>query len=152
VALAIAAARRKSQVVGTDVSTPALALATRNAARLGIGNVAFVESDWFDALPHECFDLIAGNPPYVAAGDPHLTEGDLRHEPQQALTSGGDGLRAIRAIVASAPAHLTPGGWLQLEHGHDQTGPSAHCSATPVSPKSARRAISPACCVSVSVN
>jgi release factor glutamine methyltransferase len=120
VALAVAAARRKAQVIGTDVSTPALALATRNAARLGIGNVSFVESDWFDALPHDRFDLIAGNPPYVAAGDPHLTEGDLRHEPRQALTSGGDGLNAIRAIVATAPAHLAPGGWLLLEHGHDQ--------------------------------
>jgi release factor glutamine methyltransferase len=120
VALAIAAARRKARVVGTDVSTAALALATRNAARLGIGNVSFVESNWFDALPRERFDLIAGNPPYVASGDPHLAEGDLRHEPQQALTSGGDGLRAIRAIVAAAAAHLAPGGWLLLEHGHDQ--------------------------------
>ena len=120
VALAIAAARRKARIVGTDVSTLALALAKRNAARLGIGNVSFVESDWFDALPHERFDLIAGNPPYVASGDPHLTEGDLRHEPQQALTSGGDGLNAIRAIVAAAPAHLASGGWLLLEHGHDQ--------------------------------
>ena len=120
VALAIAAARRKARIVGTDVSTLALALAKRNAARLGIGNVSFVESDWFDALPHERFDLIAGNPPYVAAGDPHLMEGDLRHEPQQALTSGDNGLNAIRAIVATAPAHLEHGGWLLLEHGHDQ--------------------------------
>jgi release factor glutamine methyltransferase len=120
VALAIAAARRKAQVVGTDVSGPALALAARNAARLGIGNVTFVESDWFEALPDERFDLVAGNPPYVAAGDSHLTEGDLRHEPQQALTPGGDGLGAIRAIVAAAPAHLSRGGWLLLEHGYDQ--------------------------------
>jgi release factor glutamine methyltransferase len=120
VALAIAAARRNAQVVGTDVSPSALALATRNAARLLIGNVSFVESDWFQALAHERFDLVAGNPPYVAAGDPHLTEGDLRHEPQQALTAGGDGLNAIRAIIAAAPAHLARGGWLLLEHGHDQ--------------------------------
>jgi release factor glutamine methyltransferase len=120
VALAIAAARRKAQVVGTDVSGPALALAARNAARLGIGNVTFVESDWFEALPDERFDLVAGNPPYVAAGDSHLTEGDLRHEPQHALTPGGDGLGAIRAIVAAAPAHLSRGGWLLLEHGYDQ--------------------------------
>ena len=120
VALAIATARRKAQVVGTDVSSPALGLAARNAARLGIANVSFVESDWFEALPRERFDLVAGNPPYVAAGDPHLLEGDLRHEPQQALTSGGDGLNAIRAIVAAAPAHLAHGGWLLLEHGHDQ--------------------------------
>jgi release factor glutamine methyltransferase len=120
VALAIAAARRKANVVGTDVSNPALALAARNAARLGIDNVSFVESDWFEALPHERFDLVAANPPYVAAGDPHLSDGDLRHEPQQALTSGGDGLGAIRAIVAAAPEHLVRGGWLLLEHGHDQ--------------------------------
>jgi release factor glutamine methyltransferase len=120
VALAIAAARRKAEVVGTDASAPALALAARNAARLGIANVSFVESDWFEALARERFDLIAGNPPYVATGDPHLSEGDLRHEPQQALTSGGDGLRAIRAIVAAAPAYLARGAWLLLEHGHDQ--------------------------------
>ncbi len=120
VALAIAAERRKARVIGIDVSSPALALAARNAVRLGIGNVAFVASDWFDALPNERFDLIAGNPPYVAAGDAHLTEGDLRHEPQEALTPGGDGLGAIRAIVAAAPAHLARGGWLLLEHGHDQ--------------------------------
>lgn len=120
VALAIAAARRKAHVVGADVSSPALALATRNAARLGIRNVSFVESDWFEALPRERFDLVVGNPPYVAAGDSHLVEGDLRHEPQQALTPGGDGLGAIRAIVAAAPAHLARGGWLLLEHGHDQ--------------------------------
>ncbi|HEX4522050.1 MAG TPA: peptide chain release factor N(5)-glutamine methyltransferase [Casimicrobiaceae bacterium] len=120
VALAIAAARRNAQVVSTDVWRPALALAARNAARLGIGNVTFVESDWFDALPDERFDLVAGNPPYVAAGDPHLSEGDLRHEPRQALTPGGDGLSAIRTIVAAAPAHLARGAWLLLEHGHDQ--------------------------------
>jgi release factor glutamine methyltransferase len=120
VALAIASRRRNARVLGSDISSAALALAVRNAARLGIGNVTFVASDWFAALPHECFDLIAGNPPYVAADDPHLREGDLRHEPAQALTPGGDGLDAIRAIVAAAPAHLASGGWLLLEHGHDQ--------------------------------
>ena len=120
VALAIAAARRRARVVGIDISSSALAVATRNAARLRIGNVSFVESDWFEAIPHQRFDLIAGNPPYVATGDPHLGEGDLRHEPQQALTSGGDGLNAIRAIVAAAPAHLARGAWLLLEHGYDQ--------------------------------
>ncbi len=120
VALAIAAARREAHVVGTDVSSAALALAQRNGARLSIGNVSFVESDWFEALPHERFDLVVANPPYVAAGDPHLREGDLRHEPAQALTSGADGLSAIRVIVAAAPAHLASGGWLLLEHGYDQ--------------------------------
>ena len=120
VALAIAAARRTARVVGTDISAAALALAAQNAARLGIGNVSFRASDWFATLGSERFDLIAGNPPYVAAGDPHLNEGDLRHEPPKALTPGADGLNAIRAIVAAAPAHLVSGGWLLLEHGHDQ--------------------------------
>lgn len=120
VALAIATARHGAQVVGTDVSLRALALAARNAARLRIDNVTFTESDWFEAMAGERFDLIAGNPPYVAAGDPHLSEGDLRYEPQHALTAGADGLRSLRTIVAAAPAHLVPGGWLLLEHGHDQ--------------------------------
>ena len=120
VALAIAASRRRAQVIGTDISTAALALAQRNAARLSIDNVSFVASDWFAALAGQRFDLIVANPPYVAAGDPHLREGDLRHEPAHALTSGADGLSAIRLIVAAAPAHLTDGGWLLLEHGHDQ--------------------------------
>jgi release factor glutamine methyltransferase len=120
VALAIAASRRRAQVIGADRSTAALALAQRNAARLSIDNVSFVASDWFTALAGQRFDLIVANPPYVAAGDPHLSEGDLRHEPAQALTSGADGLSAIRVIVAAAPVHLTDGGWLLLEHGHDQ--------------------------------
>ncbi|MGH8851321.1 MAG: peptide chain release factor N(5)-glutamine methyltransferase [Casimicrobiaceae bacterium] len=120
VALAIASERRDAHVLGTDISTAALALAARNAARLVITNVAFVVSDWLAALPRGRFDLIAGNPPYVAAGDPHLGEGDLRYEPVQALTPGRDGLNAIRGIVADAPRYLVPGGWLLLEHGHDQ--------------------------------
>lgn len=120
VALAIAASRRSAQVIGTDISSAALALARRNAARLSIGNVSFVASDWFAALADQRFDLVVANPPYVAAGDPHLREGDLRHEPTQALTAGADGLSAIRVIVAAAPAHLADGGWLLLEHGYDQ--------------------------------
>lgn len=120
VALAIASARRTAQVVGSDTSAAALALAQRNAVRLGIGNVSFVASDWFVALTDLHFDVIVANPPYVAAGDQHLNQGDLRYEPASALTAGGDGLSAIRNIVATAPAHLARGGWLLLEHGHDQ--------------------------------
>ena len=120
VALAIASQRRNARVVGTDISPAALALAGRNAARLSLANVSFMESDWFASLAGRRFDLIAGNPPYVATNDPHLFEGDLRHEPAQALVSGVDGLDALRAIVAAAPAHLARDGWLLLEHGHDQ--------------------------------
>jgi len=81
--------------------------------------VRFVESDWFSAIGDR-FDLIVANPPYVAGGDPHLAAGDLRFEPRSALACGADGLSAIRRIVAAAPRHLMPGGWLYLEHGYDQ--------------------------------
>ena len=88
----------------------------------GDPNLQFVRSDWFGALAGQRFDLIVSNPPYVAAGDPHLEHGDLRFEPQSALAAGDDGLDCIRAIVASAPRFLTHGGWLAFEHGHDQSG------------------------------
>jgi len=106
------------EVTAVDVSADALAVARNNAARLG-GTVTFVESDWFSAVEGE-FDLIVGNPPYVAEGDSHLEEGDLRFEPPAALASGPDGLSAIRRIVADAPLHLATGGSLFLEHGYDQ--------------------------------
>ena len=105
-----------AEVLAVDVSRDALAIARDNAARLG-ARVAFVESDWFAAVDGR-FDLIVGNPPYVAEGDPHLD--DLAFEPRVALTSGSDGLAAIRHVVAEAPRYLKPGGWLLLEHGYDQ--------------------------------
>ncbi|MBK6552903.1 MAG: peptide chain release factor N(5)-glutamine methyltransferase [Rhodocyclaceae bacterium] len=105
-----------AEVLAVDVSRDALAIARDNAARLG-ARVAFVESDWFAAVDGR-FELIVGNPPYVAEGDPHLD--DLAFEPMVALTSGSDGLAAIRHVVAEAPRYLKPGGWLLLEHGYDQ--------------------------------
>ncbi len=103
-------------VTAVDVSAEALAVARDNAARLG-ARVNFVKSDWFAAIDGE-FDLIVGNPPYVAENDPHLR--DLAFEPMTALACGSDGLAAIRRILADAPRHLKPGGWLFLEHGYDQ--------------------------------
>ncbi|MBW8823753.1 MAG: peptide chain release factor N(5)-glutamine methyltransferase [Xanthomonadales bacterium] len=120
IALAIANERKQSQVIATDASSDALEVAQRNAQRLAIANVEFRRGEWFAPLHGERFDLIASNPPYVAVGDPHLDAGDLRFEPASALSSGGDGLDDIRIIVAHAPAHLRDGGWLMLEHGHDQ--------------------------------
>ncbi len=107
------------QVTAVDVSPAALTIARRNAARLG-AEVAFFESDWFAALPPQSFELIVANPPYVAADDPHLAQGDLRFEPAAALTDHADGLTAIRRIVAEAPRWLGEGGWLFFEHGWDQ--------------------------------
>jgi release factor glutamine methyltransferase len=83
--------------------------------------VRFLESSWFDALAAaETFDVIASNPPYIAAGDEHLSQGDLRFEPVGALTDHADGLSALRIIIQGSPRHLVPGGWLLLEHGYDQ--------------------------------
>src|SRR4249919_924976 len=120
IALALALERPRAQVVATDASAPALAVARANAQALRLANVDFREGDWLAPLAGERFDLIASNPPYIAVEDPHLGEGDLRFEPASALSSGVDGLDAIRAIVAAAPLHLEAGGWLLMEHGWDQ--------------------------------
>jgi release factor glutamine methyltransferase len=120
IALAIASERPRARVVATDSSEAALGVARRNAESSGIDNIEFRAGDWFAALAAERFDLIASNPPYVGEGDPHLAQGDLRHEPSAALVSGIDGLDDLRGIAGGAPAHLVPGGWLLLEHGHAQ--------------------------------
>ncbi|WP_298618962.1 peptide chain release factor N(5)-glutamine methyltransferase [uncultured Zoogloea sp.] len=109
-----------AQVTAVDFSSAALAVARANADALG-ARVRFVESDWFAALTAgERFGVIVSNPPYVADGDPHLAEGDVRFEPASALASGPAGLDDIVRIVTAAPAFLEPGGWLLLEHGYDQ--------------------------------
>jgi len=120
IALALASECRRAAVAATDASAAALAVARANAQEAGLANVSFHLGDWFGALQGRRFDLVASNPPYIAEGDPHLSQGDLRHEPPLALSSGPDGLDAIRAIAADAPAHLLPGGWLLFEHGWAQ--------------------------------
>jgi release factor glutamine methyltransferase len=124
IALAMARERPHAQVVATDASADALAVARRNAQRHAIGNVAFAHGDWLAPLAGQRFDLIVSNPPYIEAADPHLDQGDLRFEPASALASGVDGLDDIRRIVHDAREHLEPGGWLLFEHGWDQ-GPAA---------------------------
>lgn len=120
VALAIARERPRCRVIATDQSRRALAVARANAGQLNIANLEFRHGEWFAPLAGLRFDVIVSNPPYVAEADPHLAQGDLRFEPRAALVSGLDGLDAIRTIVAAAPAHLQPGGWLLVEHGYDQ--------------------------------
>lgn len=104
----------------TDLSDCALQVAEQNAKRLLKTNIHFIQSDWFASVPVKKFDIIISNPPYIAEDDSHLSQGDLRYEPRQALASGKDGLDAIRKIVSQAPAYLKPGGCLMLEHGYDQ--------------------------------
>ena len=120
IALALASERPLAQIVATDMSGDAIAVAAGNARQHGLANVAFRQGSWHAPLAGERFDLIASNPPYIASDDPHLAQGDLRFEPATALASGHDGLDDIRLIIAGAPAHLQPGGWLLMEHGWDQ--------------------------------
>lgn len=119
IALALAKECPQAQVIAVDKEAAAVQLAETNRRRLGLGNVEVLQSNWFSAVQGS-FDLIVSNPPYIAAGDPHLQQGDVRFEPASALVSGADGLDDIRRIVASAPACLRAGGWLLLEHGWQQ--------------------------------
>ncbi|AGZ37061.1 MULTISPECIES: peptide chain release factor N(5)-glutamine methyltransferase [unclassified Pseudomonas] len=120
IALALASDCPAWQVTAVDRVDEAVALAERNRQRLGLDNVKVLASHWFDSLAGQRFDLILSNPPYIAAEDPHLAEGDVRFEPSSALVAGPDGLDDLRIIVDQAPEHLLPGGWLLLEHGYDQ--------------------------------
>ncbi len=120
IALALAHERPRAHVSATDASAAALAVARRNAQRLGIANVEFLHGDWLLPLAGRRFDVIVSNPPYIEADDVHLGQGDLRFEPVAALASGKDGLDDIRRIVAAAPKHLNAGGWLLFEHGWQQ--------------------------------
>lgn len=119
IAVALAHTRPDAHVTALDVSTDALNVARANATSNAV-NVRFLQSDWFAALGEERFDLIASNPPYIAAGDAHLAQGDLRFEPTGALTDHADGLSALRTIIQGAANHLNHAAWLLLEHGYDQ--------------------------------
>lgn len=120
IALAIAKERPRCNVIATDNSPAALKVANANARKFGLTNIEFREGDWLTPLAGETFDMIVSNPPYIRAGDPHLTQGDVRHEPVTALVSGTDGLDAIRHLARHAREHLKPDGWLLFEHGWDQ--------------------------------
>src|SRR5574343_1493545 len=129
IAVAIAHSRKDAAVTALDVSEQALEVATRNAAHNHC-HINFLRSDWFAALAHQPrYDLIVSNPPYIASGDRHLGEGDLRFEPSGALTDFADGLSALRTIISGAIAHLHEGCWLLLEHGYDQAAAVRACLA-----------------------
>lgn len=122
IALALATELPEASIVAVESNGPALEVARRNAKRLGIDRdrVTFRAGDWLAPLGNERFECLVSNPPYVREDDPHLQQGDARFEPRDALAAGPDGLDAIRRIVADAPVHLSAGGVLILEHGHDQ--------------------------------
>ncbi len=120
IALSIAHKRPNAEVVAVDASEAALEIARLNMQQLSLNNVKLIHSDWFAALQDKRFDAIVSNPPYIAADDAHLTQGDLRFEPRTALASGADGLNDIRCICAHAKSYLNAQGWLLLEHGYNQ--------------------------------
>jgi release factor glutamine methyltransferase len=120
IAVAVAHSRRDAAVTALDLSETALEVARANAEKNGV-SVEFFRSDWYGAIPGRRFHVIASNPPYIADGDEHLAQGDLRFEPQGALTDHQDGLSCLRNIVAGAATHLEAGGWLLMEHGYDQS-------------------------------
>jgi release factor glutamine methyltransferase len=120
IAITIAKHRPQAHVTGVDLSVDALAVARQNAIKLQADNINWVAGSWFDELSDRKFDLIVSNPPYVAENDAHLQQGDLRFEPQVALSAGLHGLACIMHIIRLAPQYLSDAGWLLLEHGYDQ--------------------------------
>lgn len=120
IGITLAAERADLQVLLVDASTAALEVARGNAQRWAPANTTLLASNWYAAVGEERYDLIISNPPYVAEGDAHLAQGDLRFEPRSALAAGDDGLADIRYIIAGARNHLLPSGWLLFEHGYDQ--------------------------------
>lgn len=126
IAIAIAQHRPPAKITATDISTEALVIAKQNAENIlqnRNAQIEFLHSDWFSQVPQQAFDLIVSNPPYIDECDPHLSNGDLRFEPQNALSAGPHGLLALEHITRNAASRLAPGGWLLLEHGFDQ-GPA----------------------------
>ena len=120
IAITLASLLPHVRIVATDRSEAALAVAGRNAKHHRVTNVELRKGSWFEPIGTQRFDLIVSNPPYVAPGDPHLHQGDLRFEPAAALVADANGFGALSEIIAAAPRHLLPGGWLVVEHGYHQ--------------------------------
>lgn len=129
IGVTIAVERPQTQVALVESSAAALNIVRANASRWAPANTTVLHSNWYAALGDARYDLIVANPPYVAEGDAHLQQGDLRFEPRTALAAGADGLRDLRQIIAQAPQHLNTGSWLLLEHGHDQAAACAQLLA-----------------------
>ena len=122
VAIMLARLCSSAQVTAVDLSATALAIARANAVQHG-ANIRFLEGSWYAPLGGERFDIVVSNPPYIVAGDPHLLNDGLPFEPREALTDGvlgGNGMACIRELIDGAPSHLSPGGWVLIEHGYDQ--------------------------------
>lgn len=120
IAIAIAKMRPDAQITACDICEDALAIARNNAKLLAINNIKFVLSDWFNNITTDGFDGIISNPPYIAASDPHLLQGDVKFEPSKALISGDDGLESLKYIITHSKNFLTNAGFIIVEHGYNQ--------------------------------
>ena len=120
IALALASECLRWQVTAVDKQADAIALAKQNASNLGVKNVVFFCSDWYEKLNGQVFNAILANPPYIDAKDPHLQQGDVRFEPKTALVADKQGMADLEHIITLAPQYLLPGGYLLLEHGFQQ--------------------------------
>ncbi|RLA48829.1 MAG: peptide chain release factor N(5)-glutamine methyltransferase [Gammaproteobacteria bacterium] len=120
IALAVAGERPHWQVMAVDTSAAALQVARDNATRTGLERVSFFQSDWYQGVLDRRYHLLLSNPPYIDGDDPHLGQGDVRFEPHAALVADDGGLADLTRLIKGAPSQLHPGGWLLLEHGHQQ--------------------------------
>ncbi|MDH3342295.1 MAG: peptide chain release factor N(5)-glutamine methyltransferase [Gammaproteobacteria bacterium] len=120
IAIAIASERPNWEIIATDISAEALIIAKENAQQHQISNIQFIESNWFEQIQTQRFDLVVSNPPYIAESDPHLSQGDVRFEPLSALTSGETGMNDINQLTTESKEHLKTNGWLIFEHGYNQ--------------------------------
>jgi len=120
IAIAIASERPNCNIVATDINTNALTMAKKNAETHQLKNIQFYISDWYLDIPLQSFDLIVSNPPYIKQDDEHLSQGDVRFEPELALVAGADGMQAINMILENAKNYLASNAYLLIEHGHDQ--------------------------------
>ena len=126
IAIAIASERPNSTIVATDINPDALNMAKKNTVSHALTNIKFLLSDWYKNIPSQSFDLIVSNPPYVKQDDKHLSQGDVRFEPELALVAGKDGMKAINIILENARSYLTNNAFLLIEHGYDQKALVTH--------------------------
>jgi len=131
-AISLAFERPQAQVFGCDLSSEALQVARENERRLRPDSalpIGWLQGFWGAMFKPESLDLVVSNPPYIRPGDPHLSTGDLRFEPQAALVAEDNGMADYSLIVSQAATLLKPGGWILFEHGYDQAQPVAECLA-----------------------
>jgi len=120
ISIALASELPTAQIIATDFSEQALTVAKENAVRHQVKNIEFIQSDWYSAIPEQCFDIIVSNPPYIRDDDPHL-QTDIRFEPHSALVADKKGLADIEKIVGGVSDYLSNDGYLLIEHGYDQS-------------------------------